>query len=66
MFFWTNFSEFLGQAWTKVDKQVRAPNICLITKRFNDVSWTNAKDHSGLLVLRSIAEWKITQRDLTL
>lgn len=30
--------EFLGQAWMKIDKAVRAPHILLITKRFNDVS----------------------------
>jgi hypothetical protein len=29
--------EFLGQAWTKEDKKEKAPNICLITERFNDV-----------------------------
>ena len=29
--------EFLGQAWTKEDKKEKAPNICLITARFNDV-----------------------------
>lgn len=30
--------EFLGQAWMKPDKAVRAPHILLMTKRFNDVS----------------------------
>lgn len=30
--------EFLGQAWMKMDKAIRAPHILLITKRFNDVS----------------------------
>lgn len=30
--------EFLGQAWMKLDKAVRAPHILLMTKRFNDVS----------------------------
>ncbi|KAK1124151.1 hypothetical protein K0M31_007175 [Melipona bicolor] len=30
--------EFLGQAWTKADKASRAPNICLLTKRFNEMS----------------------------
>lgn len=30
--------EFLGQAWMKVDKAIKAPHILLITKRFNDVS----------------------------
>lgn len=31
-------SEFLGQAWTKTDKQTKAPHIVLMTKRFNDMS----------------------------
>ena len=31
--------EFLGQAWMKEDKKERAANICLITERFNDVSF---------------------------
>jgi len=30
--------EFLGQAWTKKDKEVRAPNILTMIKRFNQVS----------------------------
>lgn len=30
--------EFLGQAWMKMDKAIKAPHILLITKRFNDVS----------------------------
>ncbi|XP_043516819.1 ras-specific guanine nucleotide-releasing factor 1-like isoform X3 [Frieseomelitta varia] len=30
--------EFLGQAWLKTDKATRAPNISLLTKRFNEVS----------------------------
>ncbi|XP_043515989.1 ras-specific guanine nucleotide-releasing factor 2-like isoform X4 [Frieseomelitta varia] len=30
--------EFLGQAWIKLDKATRAPNICLLTKRFNEMS----------------------------
>ncbi|KAK4871680.1 hypothetical protein RN001_015804 [Aquatica leii] len=30
--------EFLGQAWMKTDKGVKAPHILLMTKRFNDVS----------------------------
>lgn len=30
--------EFLGQAWMKIDKAIKAPHILLITKRFNDVS----------------------------
>ncbi|XP_074107053.1 ras-specific guanine nucleotide-releasing factor 2 [Cotesia typhae] len=30
--------EFLGQAWMKADKTVRAPHIILMTKRFNEVS----------------------------
>ncbi|KAF5272851.1 hypothetical protein FQR65_LT00447 [Abscondita terminalis] len=30
--------EFLGQAWMKADKAVKAPHIILMTKRFNDVS----------------------------
>ncbi|XP_026480940.1 ras-specific guanine nucleotide-releasing factor 2-like [Ctenocephalides felis] len=30
--------EFLGQAWMKSDKAVRAPHILLMTRRFNDVS----------------------------
>lgn len=30
--------EFLGQAWMKSDKGIKAPHILLITKRFNDVS----------------------------
>jgi len=29
--------EFLGQAWMKEDKKDNAPNICLITERFNDM-----------------------------
>ena len=29
--------EFLGQAWMKEDKKKLAPNISLITERFNDV-----------------------------
>ena len=35
--------EFLGQAWMKEDKKERAPNICLITERFNDVSRENTE-----------------------
>ena len=31
-------SEFLSQSWTKSDKEIRAPGIHLMTKRFNDVS----------------------------
>ncbi|XP_011501193.1 PREDICTED: ras-specific guanine nucleotide-releasing factor 2-like [Ceratosolen solmsi marchali] len=30
--------EFLGQAWMKTDKAIKAPNINLMTKRFNEVS----------------------------
>ncbi|XP_014231080.1 ras-specific guanine nucleotide-releasing factor 2-like isoform X1 [Trichogramma pretiosum] len=30
--------EFLGQAWMKADKAIRAPHITLMTKRFNEVS----------------------------
>ncbi len=30
--------EFLGQAWTKDDKEVRAPHITLMSRRFNEVS----------------------------
>jgi len=30
--------EFLGQAWTKENKDVRAPHITLMTRRFNDLS----------------------------
>ncbi|XP_020280338.1 ras-specific guanine nucleotide-releasing factor 2-like isoform X2 [Pseudomyrmex gracilis] len=30
--------EFLGQAWMKTDKAIRAPHILLMTKRFNEVS----------------------------
>ena len=33
-----NFREFLGQAWTKENKDVRAPHITLMTRRFNEVS----------------------------
>lgn len=32
------YREFLGQAWMKDDKNVRAPNILLMTRRFNHVS----------------------------
>ncbi|CAB4063562.1 RASGRF1 [Lepeophtheirus salmonis] len=31
-------SEFLGQAWTKKDRNIRAPNIVQMTKFFNDFS----------------------------
>ncbi|XP_059080751.1 ras-specific guanine nucleotide-releasing factor 2-like isoform X2 [Tigriopus californicus] len=31
-------SEFLGQAWTKPDKDVKSPHIVIMTKRFNDMS----------------------------
>eukprot|EP00095_Tigriopus_kingsejongensis_P007206 maker-scaffold192_size271026-snap-gene-1.25 protein:Tk07206 transcript:maker-scaffold192_size271026-snap-gene-1.25-mRNA-1 annotation:"ras-specific guanine nucleotide-releasing factor 1-like" len=31
-------SEFLGQAWTKPDKDVRSPHIVIMTKRFNEMS----------------------------
>ena len=31
-------SEFLCQAWMKSDKAVKAPNILLMTKRFNEMS----------------------------
>lgn len=30
--------EFLGQAWMKSEKVVKAPHIILMTKRFNDMS----------------------------
>ncbi|XP_035709519.1 ras-specific guanine nucleotide-releasing factor 2-like isoform X3 [Folsomia candida] len=30
--------EFLGQSWTKDDKEHRAPHILLMTRRFNEVS----------------------------
>ncbi|CAL1269973.1 unnamed protein product [Larinioides sclopetarius] len=30
--------EFLGQAWMKPEKATKAPNILLMTRRFNDVS----------------------------
>ncbi|XP_045481694.1 ras-specific guanine nucleotide-releasing factor 1-like isoform X2 [Harmonia axyridis] len=30
--------EFLGQAWMKNDKRIKAPHILMMTKRFNDVS----------------------------
>jgi len=30
--------ELLCQAWMKPDKNIRAPNICLITKHFNEIS----------------------------
>ena len=36
----SNCREFLGQAWMKEDKKKLAPNISLITERFNDVSFT--------------------------
>lgn len=32
------FSEFLNLSWMKSDKNVRAPNILRVTKRFNEVS----------------------------
>lgn len=32
------YREFLGQAWMKADKAIRAPHITLMTKRFNEVS----------------------------
>lgn len=32
------FREFLGQAWMKADKANKAPNILLMTRRFNEVS----------------------------
>ena len=32
------YREFLGQAWLKEEKKDKAPNICLMTERFNDVS----------------------------
>lgn len=32
------FREFLGQAWMKPEKATKAPNILLMTRRFNDVS----------------------------
>ena len=35
----SNCREFLGQAWMKEDKKKLAPNISLITERFNDVSF---------------------------
>jgi hypothetical protein len=35
---WNIYREFLGQAWLKEEKKERAPNICLMTERFNDVS----------------------------
>ena len=38
MQYFFSFREFLGQAWMKEDKKDKAPNICLITERFNDVS----------------------------
>ena len=31
-------SEFLGQAWNKSEKEKKAPNIVLMTRRFNDMS----------------------------
>ena len=40
--------EFLGQAWTKEDKKEKAPNICLITERFNDVSNIFLHRHNGI------------------
>lgn len=30
--------EFLGQAWMKADKHIKAPHIILMTRRFNEVS----------------------------
>lgn len=30
--------EFLGQAWMKNDKAIKAPHILLMTRRFNEVS----------------------------
>lgn len=32
------FSEFLNLSWMKSDKNVRAPSILRVTKRFNEVS----------------------------
>ena len=39
--FTTFFREFLGQAWMKKNKEEKAPNICLMTERFNDVSYVS-------------------------
>jgi hypothetical protein len=33
-----NFREFLGQAWTRENKDVKAHHITLMTRRFNEVS----------------------------
>lgn len=32
-------SELLSQTWMKPDKEVRAPHVHLVTKRFNEVSF---------------------------
>ena len=37
-------SEFLEQAWLKSEKAERSPNIVVMTKRFNDVSFFKFKD----------------------
>eukprot|EP01086_Lenisia_limosa_P012067 TRINITY_DN3936_c0_g1_i1.p1 TRINITY_DN3936_c0_g1~~TRINITY_DN3936_c0_g1_i1.p1 ORF type:complete len:950 (-),score=365.17 TRINITY_DN3936_c0_g1_i1:375-3224(-) len=33
-----HLTEFMGQAWSKKDKEKRAPNVCAFIKRFNLVS----------------------------
>ena len=49
----TCIREILGQAWMKAEKKEKAPHICLITERFNDVSnW-----------LLSISQSKVTLID---
>jgi len=31
------FREFLGQAWMKEDKAIKAPRIVMMTQKFNEV-----------------------------
>ena len=44
------FSEFLNLSWMKPDKNVRAPNILRVTKRFNDVSLRVCTAHTQLYI----------------
>ena len=47
------YSEFLSQSWTKSDKEIRAPGIHLMTKRFNDVSFVRNHDAEVKLAFES-------------
>lgn len=52
-----SFREFFGRAWMKDDKNIKAPHIILMTKRFNELSQLVA---SEIMRKKDVADRVIT------